>query len=106
MDKKTRQALAMKAEIFKAMGHPTRLFMLEVLSEGPRCVCELQEMIGADMSTISKHLTIMRNVGLVDSEKQGTKVIYRSTIGCLRSFSKCLETVIQKRRDALAVELN
>lgn len=101
MNAKTRQAYTAKAEIFKAMGHPTRLFILEELGRGPRCVCELREMVGADMSTVSKHLTILRNAGLVDSEKQGTMVIYHLACTCFSGFSKCLESVMQRRRELL-----
>jgi len=102
MDAKTKQIYTAKAEIFKAMGHPTRLFILEELGRGQRCVCELQEMVGSDMSTVSKHLTILRNAGLVDSEKQGTMVIYQLACECFKNFALCLESVMQRRRELLA----
>jgi len=56
MDKETQARCEARARIIKALGHPTRLFLVEELSRGERCVCELTEMVGSDMSTVSKHL--------------------------------------------------
>ncbi|RPJ48319.1 MAG: transcriptional regulator, partial [Candidatus Latescibacterota bacterium] len=50
-----------RARIIKAMAHPTRLFIVDELARGERCVCDLAEMVGADVSTVSKHLSILRN---------------------------------------------
>ncbi|MCL5271670.1 MAG: metalloregulator ArsR/SmtB family transcription factor, partial [bacterium] len=63
MDLKTRSQCEARARIIKAMGHPTRVFMVEELSKGERCVCELTEMVGADVSTVSKHLSVLKNAG-------------------------------------------
>ena len=53
-----------RVRVVKAMAHPTRMFIVDELSRsGERCVCELTEMIGADISTVSKHLAILKNVG-------------------------------------------
>ena len=60
-----------RAAVYKALGHPTRLFIVEELSHGERCVCELTAMVGADVSTVSKHLSVLRGVGLVEDEKRG-----------------------------------
>jgi DNA-binding transcriptional ArsR family regulator len=49
-----------KALVLKAMAHPSRLAMLEALADGERCVCELQRVVGSDMSTVSKHLALLR----------------------------------------------
>jgi ArsR family transcriptional regulator len=86
-----------RAAIFKALGHPTRLYILEQLRENPHCVCELTEMVGADTSTVSKHLSILRNVGLVRSEKRGTTVYYRLACGCLTQFMEGAETLLQMK---------
>ncbi len=78
------------ARIFKALGHPTRLFMALELGRGERCVCELQELVGADMSTISKHLSVLREAGLVVDERRGAQVFYRLTAPCVLGFLDCL----------------
>ena len=44
--------IAAQAKIFKALGHPSRLTMVTALREGEKCVCELQQVVGCDMSTI------------------------------------------------------
>ena len=62
---------AARAKVIKAMAHPTRLFVVEELSQhGQRCVCELTAMIGADMSTVSRHLTILKNAGIVGTRNR------------------------------------
>jgi ArsR family transcriptional regulator len=66
-----------RAATFKALGHPSRLFMLETLAGGERCVCELQELVDLDLSTVSKHLTVLRKAGLVADERRGNRIYYR-----------------------------
>ena len=58
-----------RAKIIKALAHPSRLFIIEELSKHERCVGELTDMIGADASTVSKHLSVLKNAGLVTDEK-------------------------------------
>lgn len=86
-----------KAAVLKALGHPTRLWMAEQLADGERCVCELVEGVGADFSTISKHLSVLKQAGIVDMDKRGKKVFYRLKVPCILSFMTCVETVIQTR---------
>ncbi len=77
MDNKKLLELKSNTKILKAMSHPTRLFILEELSKCEKCVCELTEMIGVDISTISKHLYVLKNAGLVENEKRGLTVYYK-----------------------------
>jgi len=86
-----------KASIFKALGHPSRLAMVEKLAEGECCVCELVELVGADFSTVSKHLAILKDVGVVDFSRDGQKMIYRLRVPCLLRFIDCVENIIAKR---------
>ena len=65
MDPRTKARFEARAKIIKAMAHPTRLFIVDELSRSERNVMELTEMIGADVSTVSKHLTILKNSGIV-----------------------------------------
>ncbi len=86
----------LRARIFKAMAHPTRLFIVDELAQkGERCVCELTEMVGVDMSTISRHLSILKNAGLVEDEKRGQQVFYRLRVQCVSNFFECIEGVIR-----------
>ena len=86
-----------RAQILKALGHPSRLLMVEELAKGERCVCELTELVGADMSTVSKHLALLRDAGLVASEKRGLWVYYSLTCPCILDFLSCVESVRQER---------
>lgn len=92
-----RRFIAEQAKIFKALGHPTRLLMVDTLRGGERCVCELQALVGDDISTISNHLSILRTAGVVATEKRGKNIYYRLTLGCLDSFLSCTGTVVQQR---------
>ena len=85
-----------RAAILKALAHPSRLLIVEKLSEKPYCVCELTEMVGADTSTVSKHLSILRNAGIVSDHKQGTSVYYSLEAPCLLRLLDCVETVIEQ----------
>ena len=93
MKKVVSQRCETRARILKALAHHSRLFIVETLARGPLCVHELSDMIGADLSTISRHLSILRNAGIVVDEKRGTQVIYTLTAECLLKFLSCVETV-------------
>ncbi len=79
----------------KTLAHPTRLFILEELARGERCVCELTEMVGADVSTVSKHLSLLRTAGLVQDDKRGAQVYYSLRCACALSFFSCIDEVLQ-----------
>ena len=95
MDPKTKSRYEAKAKIIKAMSHPTRLFIVDELSRSERCVCELTEMVGDDMSTVSKHLSVLKNVGIVWDEKRGTQVFYSLRVPCVLRFFSCVESVLK-----------
>jgi ArsR family transcriptional regulator len=65
-----------KAEFFKALGHPLRILMLELLRQGPMSVGKLQEAIGAPESSVSQQLAVLRSRNIVVTERRGTTVIY------------------------------
>ncbi len=97
MDKKTQARFEARAQIIKAMAHPTRLFIVDELSRHERCVCELTEMVGADVSTVSKHLSLLRNVGIAEDEKRGSQVFYKLKMPCVLNFFSCVESVLDSR---------
>ncbi|MEQ8213696.1 MAG: metalloregulator ArsR/SmtB family transcription factor [Smithellaceae bacterium] len=82
------------AKIIKAMAHPTRLFIIEELNQGERCVGELTEMIGVDTSTVSKHLSVLKNAGLVFDEKRANSIYYKLRCPCVIDFMDCVEEVL------------
>lgn len=95
MDNKTKARFEARAKIIKAMAHPTRLFVIDELSREEKCVCELTKMVGADMSTVSKHLAILKGAGLVVDEKRGVQVFYKLRVPCVLDFLNCVESVMK-----------
>jgi len=96
MDAKTRMQYAARAKVIKAIAHPTRLFIVDELARcEERCVCELTAMIGSDMSTVSRHLALLKNAGLIADEKRGSQVYYRLRCRCATDFLDCVESVLK-----------
>ncbi|MCX6884823.1 MAG: metalloregulator ArsR/SmtB family transcription factor [Verrucomicrobiota bacterium] len=85
-----------QAQIFKALAHPGRLLMLDELSRGERCVCELAALVGSEMPTISRHLAQLKNAGIVSDEKRGAQVFYRLVTPCVMNFFQCVASVKAK----------
>ncbi|MCP4634509.1 MAG: winged helix-turn-helix transcriptional regulator [candidate division Zixibacteria bacterium] len=78
------------------MAHPTRLFIVDVLSKGEKCVRELTKMVGSDTSTVSKHLAVLKNAGILSNEKRGLHVFYHLRVPCVMNFFGCVESVIKQ----------
>jgi DNA-binding transcriptional ArsR family regulator len=93
MTAKTQARLKAQAKILKALAHPTRLLFIEELADKTKCVCELQEIAELDMSTVSKHLSVLKNAGIVEDEKRGLKVFYSLKTPCVLNLFKCVESV-------------
>jgi ArsR family transcriptional regulator len=89
-----RTRYAARAGVMKALAHPTRLFFVDELARGPRCVCELTALVGADVSTVSKHLTVLKHAGIVADEKRGAQVFYSLRTPCVRNWYTCVEGVL------------
>ena len=98
--RQSRQRYLARARIAKAMAHPSRLMMLEAMEAKERCVCELTELVGADQSTVSKHLAVLKQAGLVEDRKAGVMVYYRVKVCCLRGFWDCIEGVLAENLKA------
>jgi len=85
-----------RSSVMKALAHPTRLFIVDELSRGERCVCDLTEKIGADVSTVSKHLALLKRAGIVLDDKRGVQVFYRLRVPCILNFFGCVEAVLEE----------
>ncbi len=86
----TPQQLEYFADFFKALAHPTRVFIVEQLADGEKCVCELTAMIDADISTVSRHLAVLKNASIVSASKRANQVFYELRTPCILNFLKCL----------------
>ncbi len=89
--------LQLKAEVFKALGHPIRLGIVEFLGNSEKCVCEIVDEVGTGMSNVSKHLAILKKAGIVADRREGIKILYRVTMCCCLDFSRCIEGVVIQR---------
>ncbi len=99
---KTKARYAARAKVMKALAHPTRLFIVDQLAEGPRCVCELTDMIGADVSTVSRHLSVLRESGIVDDDKRGNQVFYSLRVPCVLNWYSCVAGVLEAEAERKA----
>ena len=97
MKKREKALIEAKAAVLKALGHPTRLWMVEQLADGEKCVCEFVDAIDADFSTVSKHLSVLKQVGIVEDDKRGKQVFYTLKVPCVLNFMNCVEEVIKRK---------
>jgi len=102
MDKRTQARMEAQAVMFKALAHPSRLFIVNELARRERCVCELTELIGADKSTVSKHLSLLKQAGIILDEKRGNMVFYALQTPCVLDFVTCVEKMIETRIKQMA----
>jgi ArsR family transcriptional regulator len=87
-------SLKKKAEIFKALAHPVRLQIVEKLAEEEQCVCVILEMFAIENSTLSRHLSVLKNAGIVHDEKRGKNVFYSLKCRCLLDMCDCLTKMV------------
>lgn len=97
---------SVKADLFKAIAHPARIRALEILSNGPRSVGELQPDIGIEPSHLSQQLAVLRRAGLVTARKEGNSVIYSIKdpvlIDLLGAARRLLVNSLAQTRDLLS----
>ena len=95
MNEKQRAMYEARARIVKALAHPARLLIVDELAKKPLCVCDIRELVGSDLSTVSKHLSVLRNAGIVADEKRGVQVFYSLRCPCAVNFFTCAERVLK-----------
>lgn len=89
MKKEIEQPFYDEALFFKALAHPTRLFIIDAIREKERSVKELAEMVNVDISTMSKHLDILKKKRIIEGTKVRNFVYYRLAIPCVLDFMQC-----------------
>lgn len=90
-----RERYEARARIARALAHPSRQIILDALTDTEMCVCDLTRLVGADQSTVSKHLAILKQAGIVADRKDGTKTFFRLKICCLKGLWECIESVLK-----------
>ncbi len=106
MNDDQRVLIEAKTEVLKALAHPTRLYIIEELARGEQCVCKFVEAIKADFSTVSKHLAVLKNAGLVEVDKRGQVVFYRLRMQCLPAFLNCIGREVAENSSARSRIIN
>ncbi|MEK0447260.1 MAG: hypothetical protein RLZZ399_2581 [Verrucomicrobiota bacterium] len=91
---------AKRVAVLKALAHPTRLLLTEALMQGELCVCDLRALVGDDLSTVSKHLSLLKSAGVLVAEKRGLNVYYRLACDCFSSFLACVDQVCPSPQSA------
>ncbi|HEY3328833.1 MAG TPA: metalloregulator ArsR/SmtB family transcription factor [Capsulimonadaceae bacterium] len=92
-------------KIMKALAHRSRLEIVQTIGRGEVCVSDLQQVVGSDMSTVSKHLSVLKNAGIVEDKKIGLQVFYRLRIPCIADFIHCIGAVMAGLPASLPAEL-
>jgi len=93
----TFQEAEIRAKIIKAMSHPVRLMMIDFLKGGERPFSEMFELFKLDKSTVSKHLLVLKEAGIVSSRKEGMDMIYTIDVPCITDFFSCVTAVIDNK---------
>jgi DNA-binding transcriptional ArsR family regulator len=92
-----------QAVFLKALGQPTRLQILDLLKKGERCVCEIFPALDQEQANVSKHLTILKQAGILDSRKEGLRVIYwikdKEILGLIQGVSLMLKNQAREQRE-------
>ena len=96
MKRRTKQVYEARARIAKALAHPSRLLMVDALAEKETCVCDLTALVGSDQSTVSKHLAILKQAGIVGDRKDGVMTFYHLKTPCLTGLWECIESVLKQ----------
>lgn len=91
----TYEEAEIRSRIIKAMAHPVRLIMIEYLKDKDRSFSKIFDLFDLDKSTISKHLLVLKEAGIVSSRKAGMDMIYRLEVSCVTDFFGCVTAVIE-----------
>jgi ArsR family transcriptional regulator len=89
----------LQAELCLAMGNSVRLQIVHLLREGPRRVNSIAEELGIGQATISRHLAVLRNVGILSAQRQGTDVIYQIVNPKITDICETMRTVLAEREN-------
>ena len=84
-----------RAKVVKAMAHPVRLMVIEFLKDGEHSFSEVFDLFKLDKSTVSKHLLVLKEAGIITSRKEGTDMIYKLEVPCVIDFFSCVTAVIE-----------
>lgn len=99
------ERLRRRAGVLSALASETRLLILEHLQEGEMTVSEITELAGLDISTVSRHLAILKRAGIVSSRAQGSRRLYSIRTSCVMGFLDCVEDVLDEDSEICAGDI-
>ena len=88
-----------QAKVMKALAHPSRLLIVQALMDHELCVCELHELLPHNLSTVSRHLSVLKNAGLLAEEKRGLYVYYHIICPCIYAFLSCIGRIAGEAKE-------
>ncbi|MDI3534684.1 MAG: hypothetical protein PWQ82_1049 [Thermosediminibacterales bacterium] len=94
-----KQVYKYRAEILKALAHPLRLAIVDYLGDGEKCVCDIIDYLGEKQSNVSRHLSLLRQTGIVDTRKEGLNVYYSLKFPCTNNFFSCVDNILQRQHE-------
>ncbi len=93
--KTSEQEFVERARVMKALAHPDRLKIIDELSRKERCLCELEPLFTTDKSTLSRHISALRNAGIVHERREGVRVHLTLATPCILDIFDCTMKVIR-----------
>jgi DNA-binding transcriptional ArsR family regulator len=97
MDAKRKRLYELKAGVIQAVAQPVRLAIIEFLRDGEQCVCDIAAHVGAERSNVSRHLSLMLKAGVLESRKDGLRMMYTLRTPCVLGFLECVSEVLRER---------
>jgi DNA-binding transcriptional ArsR family regulator len=87
-----------KSEILKALSHPIRIILVDALRQRDMCVCDLNDLVNVDQSSVSRHLAQLKKAGIVSERREGMRVIHHLETPCIFDAIGCAENVLSSRQ--------
>lgn len=84
----------MSVKIFKSLGHPIRYKIVKFLFDGPKCVSTINEEIEYSQANLSQHLKLLKDAGILDSEKVGMEIYYRLSNEDIKKIIECVDKCV------------
>jgi len=97
MEEETARLYELKADVLKALAHPLRLAIVDILKDGEVCVCDIAERVDAERSNVSRHLSVMVKAGVLKNRKEGLSMFYSLRTPCVVNFFSCVEGVLREQ---------
>ena len=94
----TYEQAVLRAKILKALSHPARILMVDAMRRGEKTVNELAELVDLDQSVVSRHLSRLKGLGIVDERREGVSIHHRLACPCILDALACTMGVINRQR--------